>query len=89
MQSAQMTRTSLVLRMMVPHLGHTHRRVLLFALGGFGAPVWLLDEPGNGLDIASVALLEGLIAGHRAAGGIALVATHLPLALPDAREVAL
>ena len=42
MQSAQMTRTSLVLRMMVPHLGHTHRRVLLFALGGFGAPVWLL-----------------------------------------------
>ena len=33
MQSAQMTRTSLVLRMMVPHLGHTHRQVLLFALG--------------------------------------------------------
>lgn len=24
------------------HLGHTHRRVLLFALGGFDAPVWLL-----------------------------------------------
>ena len=40
-----MTRTSLVLRMMVPHFGHTHRRVLLLALGGFGAPVWLLPGP--------------------------------------------
>lgn len=39
MQSAQIIRTSLVLRMIVPHLGHIHRRVLLFALGGFGAPV--------------------------------------------------
>ena len=45
MQSAQMTRTSLVLRMMVPHLGHTHRRVLLLALGGLDAPVWLLPGP--------------------------------------------
>ena len=42
MQSAQMTRTSLVLRMMVPHLGQTHRRVLLLAFGGLGAPVSLL-----------------------------------------------
>jgi heme exporter protein A len=65
------------------------RRAALARVVASGAPVWLLDEPGNGLDIASVALLEGLIAGHRAAGGIALVATHLPLALPDAREVAL
>jgi len=54
-----------------------------------GAAIWLLDEPANGLDTASIALLEGLIAGHRAAGGIALVATHLPIALPGAREVAL
>ena len=53
------------------------------------APVWLLDEPANGLDTGSVALLEGLIARHRAAGGIALVATHLPIALPQARMVAL
>ncbi|MBQ1497521.1 MAG: heme ABC exporter ATP-binding protein CcmA [Sphingomonas sp.] len=65
------------------------RRAALARVVASGAPVWLLDEPANGLDIASIALLEGLIAGHRAAGGIALVATHLPVALPDAREVAL
>jgi heme exporter protein A len=65
------------------------RRAALARVVASGAPVWLLDEPANGLDTASVALLEGLIARHRAAGGIALVATHLPLALPDAREIAL
>ena len=53
------------------------------------APIWLLDEPANGLDTAAVGLLEGLIAAHRAAGGIAVVATHLPIAIPDAREVRL
>jgi len=65
------------------------RRAALARVVASGAPIWLLDEPANGLDVASVTLLEGLIAGHRAAGGIALVATHLPIALPDAREVAL
>ncbi|MDG2534503.1 heme ABC exporter ATP-binding protein CcmA [Sphingomonas sp. HITSZ_GF] len=65
------------------------RRAALARVVASGAPVWLLDEPANGLDVASVALLEGLIARHRAVGGIALVATHLPITLPDAREVAL
>ena len=65
------------------------RRAALARVVASGAPIWLLDEPANGLDAASVSLLEGLIARHRAAGGIALVATHLPIALPDAREVAL
>lgn len=54
-----------------------------------GAPLWLLDEPANGLDTASVTMLENLIAAHRANGGAALVATHLPLDLPDARGIAL
>ena len=54
-----------------------------------GAPLWLLDEPANGLDAASTTLLEGLIARHRAGGGIALVATHIPLQLSDVRAVAL
>nr|WP_218943148.1 heme ABC exporter ATP-binding protein CcmA [Sphingomonas sp. R-74633] len=65
------------------------RRAALARVVASGAPVWLLDEPANGLDAASVALLEGMVARHRAAGGIALVATHLAVALPDAREVAL
>jgi len=54
-----------------------------------GAPIWLLDEPTSGLDDAAVDLVAGLIARHRAAGGIALVATHQPLDLPGALEIIL
>ena len=45
-----------------------------------GAPVWLLDEPANGLDAASAQQLGALVERHRAAGGIVLTASHLPLA---------
>ncbi|WP_066799306.1 heme ABC exporter ATP-binding protein CcmA [Sphingomonas soli] len=65
------------------------RRAALARVIASGAPVWLLDEPANGMDTASVQTLEAIIAAHRAGGGIALVATHLPIALPDAREIAL
>ncbi|MBC9034282.1 heme ABC exporter ATP-binding protein CcmA [Sphingomonas sp. JC676] len=65
------------------------RRAAFARVVASGAPVWLLDEPANGLDTASVARLEGLIAAHRANGGIALVATHLPMALPGAIELPL
>jgi heme exporter protein A len=65
------------------------RRAALARVVAGGAPVWLLDEPANGLVAQSVAMLEALIAAHRARGGAALVATHLPIALPDAVEVAL
>ncbi len=54
-----------------------------------GAAIWLLDEPANGLDTATVARLEHLIANHRARGGIALVATHQPVALPGAMTIVL
>ncbi|GAA0307634.1 heme ABC exporter ATP-binding protein CcmA [Sphingomonas oligophenolica] len=53
------------------------------------APVWLLDEPANGLDEASVRTLEALIARHRAAGGAVLIATHLPIDAPDAQSIVL
>jgi heme exporter protein A len=65
------------------------RRAALAQVVASGAPLWLLDEPANGLDAPSLAMLAALIAEHRAAGGAALVATHLPLALPDAIEIAL
>ncbi len=65
------------------------RRASIARVAASGAPVWLLDEPANGLDMVSIARLETLIAEHRATGGIALVATHLSLAIPYAREVAL
>lgn len=52
-------------------------------------PLWLLDEPGNGLDADGLARLEAAMAAHRAAGGAILAATHQPLALPGAQQVTL
>lgn len=51
------------------------------------ADIWLLDEPGNGLDTDARARLEAAIANHRDAGGIVVAATHQPLAMPDAAEI--
>jgi heme exporter protein A len=53
------------------------------------APLWLLDEPSVGLDAAAVGRLGTLLARHRAAGGMVVAATHLPLPLPDAAELRL
>jgi heme exporter protein A len=53
------------------------------------APLWLLDEPTVGLDAASVGKLGVLLARHRAAGGMVLAATHLPLPMPHAGELRL
>jgi heme exporter protein A len=65
------------------------RRATLARVLASGAMIWLLDEPGNGLDGASIAMLEGMIAGHRAAGGIVVVASHQGLEVPGAVELAL
>jgi heme exporter protein A len=65
------------------------RRAALARVVASGAPVWLLDEPANGLDDASIRTLETLIARHREAGGVALIATHLPISVPDAQSIVL
>jgi heme exporter protein A len=65
------------------------RRLALARLALAPARLWLLDEPSVGLDAASVERLAPLFAAHRAAGGMILAATHLPLPLPDARELRL
>ena len=65
------------------------RRATLARTLASGADTWLLDEPANGLDAAGLTILEGLIATHRLRGGIVVVATHQPLALADARTLAL
>jgi heme exporter protein A len=49
--------------------------------------VWLLDEPLNGLDSAAVALIEQLVDEHCGAGGLAVVASHQPIALPGAARL--
>ena len=65
------------------------RRAALARLFACNAPLWLLDEPANGLDREGVERLEKGIAAHRIRGGAVLVATHQKLKLPDAGEVAL
>jgi heme exporter protein A len=65
------------------------RRAGLARVAASGAAVWLLDEPANGLDADGVAMLERLIAEHRANGGVAVVATHQPVAVPGAVTIGL
>lgn len=62
------------------------RRLALARLALAPRALWLLDEPTLGLDTASVARFGTLAAAHRAAGGMVVAATHLPLPLPGARE---
>lgn len=67
----------------VAYLSTGQRKRASFArLIGQGAPVWLLDEPLNGLDDAAVALAQELVAEHCRAGGIAVIASHQAFALP-------
>lgn len=51
------------------------------------AKLWLLDEPANGLDTASVALLGETLQAHLDRGGMILAASHI--ALPIAFDVKL
>ena len=64
------------------------RRLALSRLVLSTAPLWLLDEPTLGLDTASIERFGDLLAAHRAGGGMVVAATHVPLPLPDAAELA-
>ncbi|PNQ03780.1 heme ABC exporter ATP-binding protein CcmA [Sphingobium sp. SA916] len=57
------------------------KRAALARVIASGAPIWLLDEPGNGLDEAALDLLGKAVAGHLAKGGIVVAASHQPLPL--------
>nr|WP_321986222.1 heme ABC exporter ATP-binding protein CcmA [uncultured Lichenicoccus sp.] len=65
------------------------RRAALARVLLLRASLWLLDEPSLGLDRHAVALLGELLAAHRAAGGLVVATTHVPLPLPDAAILAL
>jgi heme exporter protein A len=55
------------------------KRAALARVAASGAPLWLLDEPANALDSASVGLLSSLIERQLASGGAVLAASHAPL----------
>ncbi|MFL4471649.1 heme ABC exporter ATP-binding protein CcmA [Tateyamaria armeniaca] len=57
------------------------RRLGLARLMVTGRPLWVLDEPTVSLDTASVALFADAVRAHMAAGGAALIATHIDLGL--------
>ncbi|MEO0823408.1 MAG: heme ABC exporter ATP-binding protein CcmA [Pseudomonadota bacterium] len=65
------------------------RRLGLARLLVLDRPLWLLDEPTVSLDAASAALVAELVEAHCAAGGLAVVATHvdLGLAAPERLEM--
>jgi heme exporter protein A len=56
------------------------RRARLARVMASGAPLWLLDEPLNGLDSVGANRLSAAIAAHRKSGGAVLAASHSQLA---------
>ena len=65
------------------------KRAALARLVSGAPPIWLLDEPLNGLDSQAQAVCETLVAQHCDAGGIAVLASHQSFALPSPRLIAL
>ena len=63
------------------------KRAALTRLMGQQCPIWLLDEPLNGLDVAATALVVDLAREHCAGGGICLVASHQPFDLAGMRSL--
>lgn len=57
------------------------KRAALARVIASGAAIWLLDEPGNGLDDASLGRLGSAVERHLAEGGIVIAASHQPLPL--------
>ena len=64
------------------------RRVALARVAASQAPLWLLDEPLNALDASAQKALHDVLSRHLASGGIAIAATHAPLAAARTLELA-
>lgn len=78
------------------HLEHTpaaylsagqRRRVALSRLMVAHRPLWLLDEPTNALDTATLALFATLCRTHLESGGIIIAATHVEMDLANAKTL--
>jgi heme exporter protein A len=61
------------------------KRVLMARMVTRRAHVWILDEPFNALDTHAVVELQGLIAEHLGNGGLTVLTSHQPLAIPGLR----
>lgn len=65
------------------------KRAALAALLNRAVPIWLLDEPLSGLDAETIAKVTALIQLHIGGGGIALIASHQPLAIAGLQVLAI
>ncbi len=65
------------------------KRATLARVIASGSPLWLLDEPANGLDAEGQERLTSAMAVHRRSGGAVLAATHQPIGLEAAQELVL
>lgn len=65
------------------------RRLALARLVAIRRKLWLLDEPDTALDAEGRATLLEIIAGHRARGGIVVLASHGTLNIAPSRSLAL
>jgi heme exporter protein A len=65
------------------------RRLALARLVAAQRPLWLLDEPTVSLDTSSVEVLIAAINAHLAAGGMAVIATHVPMPLAPMQQIRL
>jgi heme exporter protein A len=63
------------------------KRAALARLDAQGPPIWLLDEPLNGLDRDAIAGVGALVDAHRRAGGICVLASHQPFPLDDVQAL--
>jgi heme exporter protein A len=67
------------------------RRATLARFLALPRPIWIMDEPWVGLDLAGQAELGGWIAAHLSGGGIAILTSHqlLPEQIPNVSILAL
>ena len=63
------------------------KRAAMARVIGSAAPIWMLDEPANGMDDAARTRLVAAITAHRANGGAVLLASHFALDIPDLAEL--
>ncbi len=65
------------------------RRLALARLVAIRRKLWLLDEPDTALDAEGRATLLGIVAEHRARGGMIMIASHGTLEVTPSKEVSL
>ena len=65
------------------------KRAAILTSNAREAGLWLLDEPLNGLDAQAAAAFQQQVANYLAHGGIAVIASHQPFAVPALQQLSL